>query len=154
MSEPVFAAYTPDCRDTFLSLARAFYAHEQMTFDLRTIDRVLNELSCPTPPGFLYLITFQEKAAGYLMVTLCYSMEFGGRFLLLDELFVSEEFRGHGLGKKAVQFAENLCRTHACKHLRLEVARQNHTAMALYQRTGFVSHDRDYLTKVIHPGKI
>ena len=154
MDEPDFSPYTADHYDSFVALARLFYAHEQIAFDPQRIDHALAEMSAPCPLGFLHMITFREKVAGYLLVTLCYSMEFGGRFLLLDELFIREDFRGHGLGKKAVQFAETLCQRLECQYLRLEVARQNQTALTLYQKAGFVSHDRDYLTKDLKSGKI
>ena len=153
MSEPVFTAYTPDMRETFLPLARLFYAHEKINFDETTVDRVLNELCSPNPPGFLYLIEYEGKTAGYLLVTLCFSMEFGGRFLLLDELYLCEEYRGFGLGKKAVQFAETLCEKSGCTHLRLEVHHANSRALSTYQKAGFESHGRDYLTKPVDSGK-
>ncbi|MDZ4743546.1 MAG: GNAT family N-acetyltransferase [Verrucomicrobiota bacterium] len=153
MSEPVFTAYTSSARDRLLPLVKMFYAHEQVVFDEKIIFSVLEELAAPHPPGFLYFIEQDGKTAGYLLVTSCFSMEFGGRFLLLDELFLLEEFRGKGVGKKVVQFTESLCEKTGCSHLRLEVHHANHRALATYHKAGFLSHGRDYLTKSIDSGK-
>jgi GNAT superfamily N-acetyltransferase len=66
----------------------------------------------------------------------------GGRDGLLDELFVTEDQRGRGLGTRALQFAADECRRLGLRALHLEVERQNLEAQRLYRAAGFVDHDR------------
>ncbi len=48
--------------------------------------------------GQVWLIEADSEAAGYLVLTFGYSMEYGGRVGTLDDLFVRAPFRDRGLG--------------------------------------------------------
>lgn len=97
--------------------------------------------------GGVWMIELNGAIAGYLVVLLGYSLEFGGRFGLLDELFVAEGYRGTGLGSEALAFAERQCRSRGWHALRLEVGQENRRAISLYRRSGFEMHDRFLMTK-------
>jgi len=97
--------------------------------------------------GGVWLIELDGEAAGYLCVTLCYSLEFDGPFALLDELYLKEASRGKGIGAQAAGFAENWARARGLAAIRLEVGRTNLRAIELYRRQGFAAHDRHLMTK-------
>lgn len=97
--------------------------------------------------GAAWFIEAAGQIAGYLVLTIGYSLEFHGRYGLLDELFVEESFRGQGIGTQALAFAEQVCRLRGLRALRLEVGHANPGAQALYGRTGFQTHDRNLMTK-------
>ena len=97
--------------------------------------------------GAAWFIQAGGQTAGYLVLTIGYSLEFHGRFGLLDELFVEEPFRGLGLGSRALAFAEQVCRLRGLRAMRLEVGRANVRAVALYDRFGFETDGRDLMTK-------
>jgi diamine N-acetyltransferase len=97
--------------------------------------------------GAAWFMEAAGQTAGYLVLTIGYSLEFHGRYGLLDELFVEESFRGQGFGSQALAFAEQECRRRGLRALRLEVGRQNPRAQSLYSRFGFHAHDRDLMTK-------
>jgi GNAT superfamily N-acetyltransferase len=97
--------------------------------------------------GAAWIIEAAGQTAGYMVLTIGYSLEFHGRYGLLDELYVEEEFRGQGIGTQALAFAEQVCRLRGLQALRLEVTRTNVRAQTLYGRTGFQAHDRDLMTK-------
>ena len=97
--------------------------------------------------GGVWFIEAEGETAGYLVVTSCYSLEFGGAFGLLDELYFDERWRGQGLGAEAIAFAEAWCRERGMRALRLEVELNNQRALRLYSRQGFRSHHRDLMTK-------
>jgi ribosomal protein S18 acetylase RimI-like enzyme len=84
---------------------------------------------------------------GYVVVTIGYSIEFGGRDAFVDELFVSAEARGRGLGTRALEIAAEACRAAGIVALHLEVDRGNTAAQRLYRRHGFVDHDRYLMTR-------
>jgi ribosomal protein S18 acetylase RimI-like enzyme len=87
------------------------------------------------------------EPVGYLCVTLCYSLEFDGRFALLDELYLEEASRGKGIGAQAIAFAAEFGRARGLTAIRLEVAHTNSHAVELYRREGFKAHDRHLMTK-------
>jgi GNAT superfamily N-acetyltransferase len=97
--------------------------------------------------GAAWFIEAAGQTAGYLVLTIGYSLEFHGRYGLLDEIFVEEPFRSQGIGTQALAFAEHVCRLRGLPALRLEVGRTNPRAEALYRRAGFNPHDRDLMTK-------
>jgi ribosomal protein S18 acetylase RimI-like enzyme len=97
--------------------------------------------------GGVWFIEVDGRTAGYLVLTACFSLEFGGGFGLLDELYFAPEFRGVGLGAGAIAFAEAWCRERGMQALRLEVELNNERALRLYRRQGFVTQHRDLMTK-------
>ena len=86
---------------------------------------------------------------GYMVVAFGYSIEFGGRDAFLDELFISPDHRGRGLGTQALEVATQACREAGIVALHLEVERSNTAAQQLYRARGFVDHDRYLMTRRI-----
>ena len=78
-----------------------------------------------------------------------YSIEYGGRDAFIDEVYIRAAYRGQGIGRQAMMFAETQCRALGVRALHLEVARDNTNAHALYRKVGFVDHDRYLMTKHI-----
>jgi diamine N-acetyltransferase len=99
--------------------------------------------------GKIWLILADGEMAGYFALTYGYSLEYAGRDALIDELFIREQFRGRSIGKQTIEFVSDFCRAINIKALHLEVEHENKTAQALYHKTGFVDHDRYFLTKWI-----
>ncbi len=95
----------------------------------------------------IYLIFRGTDLAGYFALTFCFSLEFHGRFALLDELYLREPYRRQKLGKAVVVFAEDLCRKAGIKAVRLEVGRENQGAQSLYRAAGFKEDERNLMTK-------
>jgi len=100
--------------------------------------------------GGVWLIEVDGATAGYVCLTFCYSLEFDGRFALLDELYLEEAWRGKGIGAKAIAFAVEWSRARGIAAIRLEVAHTNSRAIELYRRQGFQAHDRNLMTKWLY----
>lgn len=126
---------------------REFYSQQQMRFDeaaaSRAVTRALNDPGL----GQIYLIFRSQELAGYFALTFCFSLEFHGRFALLDELYLREPFRRQKLGNAVVAFAEDLSRKAGVKALRLEVGRENQGAQSLYRTAGFKEDERNLMTR-------
>ena len=132
---------------SLLEMMREFYAHQGMCFDRAVAMDAVTKLLEDSRYGQIYLIFRGNDLAGYFVLTFCYSLEFHGRFGLLDEVYLRETFRAQHLGKSIVAFAEELCRKNGIQALRLEVGHENVTARALYQKTGFKEEERNLMTK-------
>ncbi|HEX7284681.1 MAG TPA: GNAT family N-acetyltransferase [Candidatus Angelobacter sp.] len=132
---------------TLLGLMREFYAQQQMRFDEGIAGAAIKKLLADPALGQVFLIYRGADLAGYFALTFCFSLEFHGRFALLDEVYIREPFRRQKLGKAAAAFAETLCREKGIKALRLEVGRENQAAQAMYRASGFAEDARHLFTK-------
>ena len=94
-----------------------------------------------------YIIEKDGQTAGYMILSFTYSSEVGGMVVLIEELFLHENFRGCGLGTEALDFVRKQF-PHADR-FRLEVTPDNGGAARLYARKGF--EPLDYRQMVIDP---
>ncbi len=136
--------------EAVLGSMRAFYREEQLRFDDTEQGTALQALLARPALGAVFLADAGEAGppgpAGHLVLTWACSLEFGGRFVLLDELYLVPGARGRGEGRRAVDFAVAWARAHEAKALRLEVAHENPRARHLYRKTGLEAQTRDPMT--------
>jgi GNAT superfamily N-acetyltransferase len=130
-----------------VTLMRQLYKHEGIPFDVDGARSALDRMLRTSALGEAFVVREHDSVAGYFVLTFGYSLEFGGRTAVIDELFIEEQFRGRGFGRAALEFAADLCRKHGLKALHLLVERKNERAQSVYRNAGFVSHDRDVMTK-------
>ncbi len=130
-----------------LEMMREFYPQQEMHFEKATATRAINQLIEKPEHGQIYLIFHGSELAGYFALTFCFSLEFHGRFGLLDEVYIRETYRRQKLGKAVVAFAEELCKKTGVKAFRLEVGRENQPAQSLYRTAGFEVDERNLMTK-------
>jgi len=123
------------------------YAQDAIPWNQELSRKAIAGLLASPDSGGTWLIQADGVTAGYLVLTICFSLEFRGRYALLDEFFVEEAWRGQGLGSQALRFAEEQSRAYGVMAMRLEVDELNVPAQKLYRRNGFERHDRDVMTK-------
>lgn len=142
-----FAAAVPADLERLIPVLREFYAVEHLPWNEPVLRRALLALVSDPNAGRLRLILRDEDIAGYFVLGFCFSLEFGGRYGLLDELFVLPAHRGGGLAKRALSEVEALCRSEGLDALRLEVNDDNAHARGIYERAGYQTHPRRLMTK-------
>ena len=96
--------------------------------------------------GYVWLIQSDSQSVGYVVVTLAFSMEYGGRSAVLDDLFIQKPFRGAGLGSAVMAEIRTFCESLEIRAVHVEVAMDNVAGQTVYRRVGFVSTDRQLLT--------
>ena len=123
---------------TVASMMASLYAEDPSPHPIgqanfhRTIETLL------TSPASGQIILFTQSAApvGYAILIPYWSNEFGGRILIVDELFVLPDHRGQGIAK--IFFAHlKSTRPMQSVALALEVTPTNTRAQKLYQSLGF-----------------
>ena len=147
--EPIFRVAARADLDSLLPLVRAYYEFDHLSFDARVARTALENFVGDPTFGRIWLISVDGEVVGYLILTLGYSIEYGGRDAFIDEVYLRAEYREQGIGRKAIAFAETQCQALGVRALHLEVERDNTTAHALYRKVGFVDHDRYLMTKRI-----
>jgi GNAT superfamily N-acetyltransferase len=130
-------------------LMREFYHHERLQYGPSVAVALASLLSDRTQ-GRAWLFESEDDDAGYLVLTWGYSLEFGGRYGLVDELYVRPGYRNEGLGTRALEAAAAECRTHGAQAVRLEVDHLNADAARLYTRAGYALEDRNLMTLRLH----
>ncbi len=130
-----------------LPMMRALWEHEGIPFDAGRVVPPLRELLADPALGRVWIALADDAVAGYAMGTWGFSTEQGGRFLLLDELFVLPAFRGRGIGRSALSFVEEAARAAGGRAVRIEVAEENDGARRLYREEGYSDPRRLFLAK-------
>lgn len=95
--------------------------------------------------GGAWFIRQGADVVGYVVVCITFSILYGGRDAVLDELYLLPNKRGQGIGTQTIQFAMDYCRKEGIAALHLEVYDDNR-AMGLYQRMGFEKRDSRMMT--------
>ncbi len=134
-----------------IELMARFYTEEGYAFRRRATRKALAQLMADELFGAVWAFRRQGEIVGYLVVTFGFSLEFGGRDAFVDELFVLEEYRGRGLGSRALRRAAAHCRRAGIAALHLEIEDGNDQAEALYTRKGFKLHSRRLMTRWLLP---
>ena len=124
-----------------------FYAEEELDFREARARGALSALLADGSRGAYFFIRESDAVVGYFVLTVCFSLEFGGRFALLDEFYVRSAHRGQGIGERVLAFIEQLASEWRAAAVRLEVDRRNPRVRRLYERAGFAAHERDLMTK-------
>jgi GNAT superfamily N-acetyltransferase len=144
---PVLQAATHQDVEALLVMMEALYANEGHSFDAALAERATRNLLDSPMWGHIWLIQRDGRPVGYVVLTFGFSLEFGGRDALLDELFILEPYRSQGLGRQALQFVFDQCRREEIRALHLEVLLGNDKAAAIYSRFGFEPDTRQLMTK-------
>lgn len=124
------------------------YSQDALDYDPARALRVAQWLTDNPDCGGLWLIESEGREVGYFALTVCVSIEFHGRFAMLDELYIDAAARGRGIGPEVIAFAAEWSQARGFAALRLEVAEENAHAQHVYAKSGFRLHeDRRLMTK-------
>jgi ribosomal protein S18 acetylase RimI-like enzyme len=138
----------PGDRAALEAMVRAYYAEDGLAFDARRQGEAIAALLDGDALGFAWLVRLAGDTVGYVVLTLGFSLESGGRDGFIDELFIAPPWRGRGLGATVLALVEREAGTRGVKKLYLEVGHDNR-APGLYRRAGFVDHRRYLMSKCL-----
>lgn len=137
-----FRLLTTDSTDELVAMMQQFYAIDNYPIDAVKSAELCREFIQNETLGRAWIIEFDGKTAGYVILTFVFSFEYGGRIAFIDELFIKPGMQGKGLGKLAVTFIQQQIQALNIKLLYLEVENHNEIAQRLYLSNGFVAHNR------------
>jgi ribosomal protein S18 acetylase RimI-like enzyme len=102
--------------------------------------------------GKAWLILFNEQYVGYVVLTVSFSFEYRGYDAFIDELYIAEEYRRQGIGRRAMEFVEAAAAELGINAIHLEVSDGNDPAIGLYRRAGYAGNERFLMTKWLNRG--
>lgn len=123
-----------DYRSKWFSLAdqvSGFYSYlERTAQDNRTIAEIIE--------------SEDGRIAGYLWVTFCEDKENDFRFAEIQDIYIEEEFRRHGLATKCYEYAEENARRNNAKVIRSGTGICNSASVRLHERLGFATYRYEF----------
>ena len=143
-SAPVVRRLREDEYDAFIARAMAFYVDDMVRAGIERdvaqakADKDLPQLlpdGLATPDHFMYAIEHDGRFAGYLW--LCNRDGELGHSLFVYAVEIDEEFRGRGLGRAAMVFAEAEAQRLGIAKVALNVFGGNEVARGLYLSLGY-----------------
>jgi GNAT superfamily N-acetyltransferase len=144
---PLVRGAVPADAPAILDMAAEFYPLMGIPFDRVALGPALTGLLGDATLGRVWLAEVRARPIGYAVVAFYYSLEFGGRAGLLDELFVREPYRGRGIGRAVLAALERDCRELGARALLLEVDREHDRTRALYLSVGFEDRENHSMAK-------
>jgi GNAT superfamily N-acetyltransferase len=150
-------AATRDEVSTLLGLIRGLAAYEKKPQAVVATEQDLERDAFGPNPRFRALIAeWKGEPAGYASFFHFYSTYQGRTALFLEDLFVLDKFRGHGIGMALLSAVAKLALDEGCFGLRWEVLDWNRPAIEFYEKLGAtflnerkaVAFDRDALQRV------
>jgi ribosomal protein S18 acetylase RimI-like enzyme len=141
---PALVPVGPGDRGALEAMVRAYYAEDGLPFDELRQGAAITALLDGDPLGLAWLVRHGAATVGYVVLTLGFSLESGGRDGFIDELYIVPAARGRGA--QVLALLEHEAAVRGLKRLYLEVGHDN-PAQGLYRRAGFADHARHLLSK-------
>ena len=148
VDEPQFRLAETSDAELLLDLMRDYYAFDGHGYDREKARSALIPLLANSNFGRAWIILDGNAPVGYGVLCFGYSLEWLGRDAFVDELYLREDYRGLGWGKKTMAFLEDAAREFGIRALHLGVVPGN-PALRLYEKGGFHKHDSTFLSKWI-----
>jgi ribosomal protein S18 acetylase RimI-like enzyme len=146
MNDLQFNAITEADAARLLAMARAFHSEDGHPLTPEG-EAAVRQIARGDPLARGWIITDLGQMIGYVVLTLGFSIEHGGRDGFIDDLYLVRKARGGGQGKRVLAFALGQAAALGIKTLHLEVERDNERARRVYQAAGFVQNNRRLMSK-------
>lgn len=127
----------PDDVEALYALIAALAGHQGQSLFLRaSVDVLRRDLSGQPPRFGAFLAVRADEIVGYATYTWNYSIWLGSDYMNIDDVFVSEQYRGAGIGEALMGRARDRCLEKGCHRVRWEVQPDNAGAIRFYERLG------------------
>lgn len=87
--------------------------------------------------GFILVARQDDQVVGMVNLLYTVSTALGDRVALLEDMVVSPDARGSGIGSRLLEQAIQSARSEGCKRITLLTDRTNESAQRFYQKHGF-----------------
>lgn len=136
---------------SLVALMEVFYAESDFPLAKGPAARAFERLLDAPALGAVWIMEDEGQPAGYVVLTVGYSMEFGGLRGFVDDLFVHPRFRRVGLATEALAAVQHECTNRGVRALLVETGPDNDRARRVYQRSGFEDSGRLLLSLALEP---
>src|SRR4051812_24823980 len=133
---------------TLIDLMAEFYAESGFPLPVANAGRAFGALLADPRLGAAWIgRTQDDEPTGHVVLTVCYSMEYGGLRGFIDDLFVRPVARGQGVAAALLDAVIADCGVRGVRALHVEAGPENAVAQRVYARSGFVDRGHTFLTR-------
>jgi len=122
----------------FCAMAETFYNSDVVCSKIpqENINKTFDLCIAKSPYARGLIFDYNGEAAGFALISFTHSTEAGGLVVLIEEVFVKENFRGKGILR---EFFAMLDKEYGdlAKRYKLEVTKSNLKAIDIYKHYGF-----------------
>jgi ribosomal protein S18 acetylase RimI-like enzyme len=126
-----------------VDLMQEFYAEANYPLDRRWAAASFSSLMKDDSLGAVWIIFHDSEPVGHVVLTIRFSMEYGGFDAFIDDLFIRSAYRRRGLARAALRTLFDECARRKVLALHVEVGHDNVAAKALYQSYGLEPYDNE-----------
>ncbi len=119
-----------------LEMMAEFYAESDYPLDRQWAANSFATIIDRPDFGSVWLLRYRGYPAGHIVLTVRFSMEYGGLDAFIDDLFVRASYRRCGVASKGLSLLLAECRRREVRALHVEVAPSNVAANATYTKFG------------------
>jgi len=130
-------AFTADINILNTFLAELFAIEKDFKADHAKQKRALEMITGSDAGAVIFMAESGSVPAGMINLQKIVSTASGGYSVLVEDLYVSEQFRGTGIGKKLLERAVQWAREQQALRIQLAADFRNKRAMAFYETNGF-----------------
>ncbi|HEX2450923.1 MAG TPA: GNAT family N-acetyltransferase [Gemmatimonadales bacterium] len=131
------APATEDQTPLIVEFIRGLAEYEKLAHEvIATEESVRRSLFGARPDAEVVIAYVGEEPAGFALFFHNYSTFLTRRGLFLEDLFVKPAFRGHGVGKRLLQYLAQLAVDRGCGRFEWCVLEWNEPAIRFYQSVG------------------
>ncbi len=98
------------------------------------------------PNSYIYVATDKQKLIGFATLSTRNVVRYSKLIAELDELFVLENYRKHGVGKKLMEIIEKKTKDLNCKGIFIQSGKDHKVAHRFYKNHGYIERGF-YFTK-------
>lgn len=121
----------------FLSLIDKLAEYEKLAPPTAEAKARLRKDCLSTTPKFsAFLSQFEGRYVGYITYYFTYSSFLALPTLFIEDIFVLEEYRGRGVGKKMFSFLKQVAKREGCGRIEFTVLKWNRSAQEFYEKNG------------------
>lgn len=132
--------------DQLVTMMTEFYSDSPYTLNPRRATQAFSSLLADERLGRVWFIQADSKNVGYVVVTFCYTMAYGGTSAVVDDFYIRPAYRGVGLGNAAMAEVRSYCESHGICSIHVETGHDNAPALAVYRLAGFVDTGHAHLS--------
>jgi GNAT superfamily N-acetyltransferase len=108
-----------------VALMEEFYAEAAYPLNRKRAAEAFAALLADERLGRVWFIQSESRDVGHVVITFCFSMEYGGMIAFVDDLFIQRPFRRGRLGTAALKEARDFCAARGVRALFVETGKDN-----------------------------
>jgi ribosomal protein S18 acetylase RimI-like enzyme len=135
-------AVQPEDLGMVINLMREFAAYEKLLDSLEITKERLSDAVFGKDAFVEILVAAVDRIpAGYALFFPCFASFRGQRSLFLEDIYISSEYRGKGVGERLLREIAMIARSRGYERIDFQVLEWNTPAISFYNKLGAVCND-------------